>query len=561
MAEPIVDQPDGETPAAAPRGRGAALLVATGILLSRIIGLVRERVFAHYFGNSDSAGAFKAAQRIPNALQNLFGEGVLSAAFIPVYSRLLAEGDEKLAGRVAGAIASIIAIAVAILVLLGVIFAPALVGVIAFGFKGETRELTITLVRVLFPGIGLLVLSAWCLGVLNSHRKFFVPYVAPVLWSLAMITAMVLYGGKVSLDRLAVILAWGAVVGSFLQFGIQIPFVLKHARDIRIGLEVMLQPVRLIIFNTLPIVLSRGVVQISAFVDESIASKLGEQALSGLAYAQTLYMLPISLFAMSVAAAELPEMSSATGTQEEVATALRKRLLAGQRQIAFFVIPSIAAFILIGRELVAGLFQTGNFGLEDTLFVWYVLMGSTVGLLAVTLGRLFSSGFYALRDTRTPLRFAIVRVVLTAVLGVLFAFPLRPYLLQLITLAGLPIPEVEDARLALGAVGLTVSAGIAGWVEFVLLRRAMKKRIQAHPLPKSFLFTVWGAAIAAAGAAYFFGKLILPVIRPELPSFFGLQNFIAALVVSAFFGLVYFAIAALLRIPETDRLKRMILRR
>jgi len=142
-------------PKARPRG-GFAALVAAGILLSRLSGLVREKVFAHYLGNSDAAGVFKAAIRIPNFLQNLFGEGVLSASFIPVYARLLAEDDEELAGRVAGAVASLLALATAVLVLIGVILTPWILFLIAPGFHGAVRELTITVVRILFPGIGLL---------------------------------------------------------------------------------------------------------------------------------------------------------------------------------------------------------------------------------------------------------------------------------------------------------------------------------------------------------------------------------------------------------------------
>src|SRR5579885_716028 len=151
---------------------GAAALVAAGILLSRLAGLVRDRVFAHFFGTSDAADAFRAALRIPNFLQNLFGEGVLSASFIPVYAGLLARDEREESGRVAGAVFAILALLTSALVLLGVLATPILIDGIAPGFEGAKRELTISLVRVLFPGAGLLVLSAWCLGILNSHRRF-----------------------------------------------------------------------------------------------------------------------------------------------------------------------------------------------------------------------------------------------------------------------------------------------------------------------------------------------------------------------------------------------------
>jgi putative peptidoglycan lipid II flippase len=164
-----------------------AVLVASGIMLSRLVGLVRQRVFAHYLGSLPAADAFQAALRIPNFLQNLLGEGVLSASFIPVYARLLAGDDEKEADRVASVIGSLLAVVTLVLVLLGILVTPFLIDLIAPGFTGETRQLTITLVQILFPGVGTLVLSAWCLGILNSHGRFFLSYAAPVLWSLFII--------------------------------------------------------------------------------------------------------------------------------------------------------------------------------------------------------------------------------------------------------------------------------------------------------------------------------------------------------------------------------------
>ncbi len=215
---------------AARLGPNLAWLVAAGILLSRIAGLVRESVFAHYLGNSDAADAFKAGIRIPNILQNLFGEGVLSASFIPVYSKLLSEGDEETAETLAWGVGALLALGVAILVALGVWGTPWLIAAIAPGFTGAKRELTINLVRIMFPGAGLLVLSAWCLGVLNSHHRFFASYTAPVAWNLAIIGALVIYGPRRSQEGLAIDLAWSAVVGALLQIAVQAPQTLAAGR-------------------------------------------------------------------------------------------------------------------------------------------------------------------------------------------------------------------------------------------------------------------------------------------------------------------------------------------
>jgi putative peptidoglycan lipid II flippase len=467
--------------------RRYAFLVAAGIFLSRVSGLVRDRVFAHYFGLSATADAFKAALRIPNALQNLFGEGVLSASFIPIYASLLAREDHEEARRTAGAVASLLALATAILVLIGVLGAPWLTYALAAGFSPEKRELTVRIVRILFPGVGLLVFSAWCLGILNSHRRFFLSYSAGVIWNAAMIVAMLGWGGRAAQDRLAIILAWGSVAGSFLQVGVQLPVVLRLLGGLRLSLRGWTGNVKTVVVNFFPVFLSRGVVQISAYVDGFIASFLPTAAVSGLASAQLLYTLPVSLFGMSVSAAELPQMSGALGSQAEVAEVLRKRLDAGLRQIAFLVVPSAAAFLILGDVIVGAIYLTGRFNQADVLYVWGILAGATVGLLASTLGRLYSSTYYALRDPRTPLRFAIIRVALTSILGYLCALPLPRHL-------GI------DPRW--GVAGLTISAGVASWVEFHLLRTTLNRRIGRTGLPSEYLAKLWATALFAAGAGW-----------------------------------------------------------
>lgn len=540
---------DGLPPASKPRPRGGfAVLVAAGILLSRVSGLVRQKIFAHYLGNSDAAGVFSAAYRIPNFLQNLFGEGVLSASFIPVYARLLAEGDEETAGRVAGMVASLLVLTVSVLVLLGILLTPWLLIVIAPGFKGEVRQLTITVVRILFPGIGLLVMSSWCLGILNSHRQFFLSYVAPVLMNVAMIATLVIFGGRVSDRGLAVMAAWGTMIGAALQFGIQLPFVLRSAKNLRFAIDTTLEPVRQVVKNFIPVVFGRGVVQLSAYLDNLLATLLGTAATSALAYSQMISLLPISLFGMSVAAAELPQMSSATGTDEEIHGALRTRMHRGLRQIAFFVVPSVIAFIAIGNVIVAALYQGGRFGPSDTLYVWYILIGSTVGLLAVTLGRLYSSAFYALRDTKTPLRFAILRVALTGVLGYLFALPLRPLLIAGMEALHIPLPLIHGSTVPLGAIALTATAGVAGWLEFLLLRRALGRRIGPVRVEAAFLIRLWVSALAAGAAAVAFHVYVMPGLGSHLPRV--LPDIRDGAIVCMVFGIVYFAMAMILGVPE-----------
>jgi putative peptidoglycan lipid II flippase len=266
------------------------------------------------------------------------------------------------------------------------------------------------------------------------------------------------------------------------------------------------------------------VVQISAYVDALLASLLPTGAVAALAYAQTLYTLPVSLFGMSVSAAELPLMSSTIGDDREVAEVLRGRLESGLRQIAFFIMPSAIAFLALGDVIVGAIYRTGQFTQSDVLYVWGILAGATVGLLSSTFGRLYSSVFYALQDTRTPLHFALVRVGLTAALGYLCAIQLPPAI-------GM------DSRW--GVVGLTMSAGIASWIEFVLLRRSLNRRIGRTGLARRYLAKLWLAAFLAAGIGW------------GLRDLFGHHSpILLAILVLLPFGIVYLTATLLFGIAE-----------
>jgi putative peptidoglycan lipid II flippase len=269
-------------------------------------------------------------------------------------------------------------------------------------------------------------------------------------------------------------------------------------------------------------------VQISAYVDTVLASLLPTGAVAALSYAQVLYTLPVSLFGMSVSAAELPEMSSAGGADEQRAAHLRGRLHGGLRQIAFFVVPSAVAFLALGDIVAGAVFQSGAFTREMTIYVWGILAGSAVGLLASTLGRLYASTYYALHDTRTPLRFALIRVTLTVVLGYLCAIPL---------------PAILGIDQRWGVAGLTASAGMAGWVEFALLRRTLNARIGRTGISPGYMLRLWASALAAASAAWVV-KLAVLQLHPLLLALFSL----------GMYGITYFAVAASLGIPQAVRL-------
>lgn len=529
-----------------PRARGgsaklASSLVAAGIFLSKIAGLVRDRVLASYFGVSLYADAIAAGLRMPNLLQNLLGEGTLSASFIPVYAELLEEGKEEEAGRVAGAVFALLIAVAGLLALLGVLLAPTLTDIFAPGFEGERRQLTIELARLIFPMTGILVLSAWALGILNSHRNFFLPYFAPVIWNVAIIATLLVFGGRMDSANLVRAFGWGALAGGLLQFAVQIPAVLRLERSLKIRWDTKLKGVRDAVRNAGPAIMGRGVVQLSGYIDFILASLLvlGTPAL--LRYASAVYLLPIGIFGMSVAAAELPELARQRASAGEV---LAARASAALRRIAFYIVPSFVAIIALGDVMIGGLFQTGEFDAADTTVAYLALVGYGIGLIASTASRLFSSTFFALRDTKTPARIAMLRVAIAALLG---SFLMVQF--EQITVFGLEIgpgifSDLDVAGRPLGVVGLTAGAGISAWVEWFLLRRNLRSRIGPVGSGLAPVMKMFAAAIAAAATGWGV-RALLPETHPTL----------LALLVFAPFGVVYFGLAAVLGIEEIAGVK------
>ena len=446
----------------------------------------------------------------------------------------MAQEDEKEATKTANAVFGILALVTAVVVLIGVLTTPYIVTIIAAGFEPQRRDLAITLVRILFPGAGMLVLSAWCLGILNSHHRFFISYTAPVAWNAAIIAALLYFDNQVDLSRLAAMTAWGSVAGSVLQFCVQLPTVLRLLRRFRPELTLASAHVRQVLHSFFPVFMSRGVVQISAFVDAGLASFLGQGAVVALNYAQSLYTLPVSLFGMSVSAAELPAMSKTLGTASVVAETLRHRLEEGLKRISFFIVPSAVAFLALGDVIAAVLYQTGKFTRDDSLYVWTILAGSAVGLLASTMGRLYSSTYYALRDTRTPLKYAVLRVAFGGALGYF---------------CSLHLPRLLGVDPRLGAAGITVASGVAGWVEFVLLRRSLNKRIGRTGLPGSYAAKLWVGALL--GAALGWGLKLFVAGWHPIP---------LAIVVLGVYGACYFAVGYLFGLPPARAIIGRILR-
>lgn len=495
------------------QGRLAAR-VGAGILVTRILGFVRERVFAHYFGIGVAADAFGAALRIPNVIRNLLGEGTLSASFVPVYAGMIERGETDEARRLAGVIASLLVVFTVVATAVGILLAPLVTDFAAPGFSGEQRELTVTLVRIMFPMSGVLILSAWCLGVLNTHRHFFLAYAAPAMWNIAQIAALVGLGGYLAGASLVTALAWGAVVGSILQIAIQMPAVIRLVKRIDWGLDVDAAGVRRVIRAWIPVIIGAGIVQISSVIDTQLASLLGQGSVATLRYAQLIAILPVSLFGVSVAAVALPELSRDVTTQD--AELLRKRMGAAIRQVAFFAVPSAFAFAALGPQLAGALFQTGAFGASDTALVGGVLAAYGLAVPAQAAIKLLASGHYAMGDTRTPVRIAIVAVAV----GAIAAFALMRFL---------------------GPAGIALGAAVGAYVNVVLNTARLEGklgRITTAVEVRAVLGVGFGSMIAAGAASLVTGLLESQPV------------WLTAVAGLSVFATTYIAITLLLRNPE-----------
>ncbi|MEM9035276.1 MAG: murein biosynthesis integral membrane protein MurJ [Actinomycetota bacterium] len=545
---------------APPRRRGASL-VAAGIGLSRIAGLVREVLLGAALGATPAADALRAAIRVPNLLQNLLGEGVLSASFIPVHARLLEEGRRDEARLVAAGVLGLLSVVAGLVALVIVVLARPITAVLAVGFSGERFELTVDLMRIVAVGTAVLVPSAWCLGVLNSHRRFFVSYVAPVAWNLVQIAVLALVVLRSWTPQgAAEAVAWSLIAAGVAQLLVQLPAVIRVSGPIRPHLDHRLAGVRETMRRFVPAVAGRGSAQLAAFVDLWLASLLAVGAVAAIGYAQILYLLPISLFAMSVAAAELPELSrlGREGTDELV-----DRTRTAIRRILLFVTFTAVAYLLAGRTIVAVLFERFRFDSDLSIVVGFVLGAFALALVPTACSRLLQNALYALGDVSGPARISFMRLVIGAVTGgaLMLSFD-RLFLLDgEITgflelgepLGLLPESVREDPELPLrfGAVGLALGSAIAAWFELVMLRQ----RLTWH-LGRVQLLGRQGWAFVAAGltAALMIGAALFATR--------GMPELVRAVAALAPAGVAYLVILRALGIGETadviDPLRRIM---
>ena len=470
----------------------AASTVSLLTLASRITGLVRELLIASTFGASGLTDAFNVAFRIPNLFRRLFGEGAFSQAFVPALAHSKQIDGDAATHRLIDSVATVLAWSLLATCAIGVIVAPVLVWALASGFKQTPHsfEATVLMTRWMFPYIGFMSMVALSAGVLNTWKRFAVPAMTPVLLNLSMIGAAWLgapWFGSMGIEPIYAMAA-GVMLGGVLQLGVQIPVLYRLGLLPRIGLgwsrlkAAWNDPgTRHVARMMMPALLGVGVAHVSILINTQIASWLAPGSVTWLTYADRLMEFPTALLGVALGVVLMPQLAGArAGNDPERYSAM---LDWGLRLVVLFAVPSSVALLLFSQPLVATLFHYGAFTDSDVAQVALALAGYGAGLVGLVAIKVLAPGYYASQDMRTPVRIAIVVLVIT----------------QLLNLALVPFFRHAGLALSIG-LGALVNAG---WLLAGLLQRGSYRpspgwgRFGLQVFAASALlaaFLVWGAA-------------------------------------------------------------------
>ncbi|MEJ2685024.1 MAG: murein biosynthesis integral membrane protein MurJ [Candidatus Sulfobium sp.] len=441
----------------------AAGAMSAATLISRILGFVRDMVFALYFGAGGTSDAFFAAFRIPNLLRELFAEGSMSAAFIPVLTEYRQKQGEEEAQKLVKITFSFIVIAVGIICILGIIFAPALVTVIAPGFLKSPGKfsLTVLLTRIMFPFLLLVSLAALAMGALNTKKVFFIPALAPAMLNIALIVVIVFFASIAR--RPIVVAAVGVLIGGLLQFLFQLPSFFR--KGYRLGFRPYFRHpgLKKMAILLIPATLALAVNQINILVANILASYLPSGSITYLYYSMRLIQFPIGIFGVAMSMAVLPTLSehAVRGDIEH----LREDFSFALRMLFFISVPAMAALITLREPIVNLLFQRGSFDYAATKGTSEALLFYSFGIWSIVGNRVITSSFYAMQDTRTPVKIATVGMVSNILFSLVLMGPLKH-------------------------AGLALANALASWVNFSLLSyflRKKLKRVDARKIAKSFV--------------------------------------------------------------------------
>jgi putative peptidoglycan lipid II flippase len=401
----------------------AAGIVGAATMVSRVFGLVRDTVIAACFGANWMTDAFWVAFRIPNMFRRLLGEGALTASFIPVFIEYLEKKSKEEALELAANAFTILSVFLAIVSVLGIILSPLIVGLIAPGFIKEPGQfaLAVFLNRLMFPYIFFIALVALCMGILNSFRHFTTPALSPVMLNIAMIaTALGLRSFfTVPITALAV----GVLIGGVLQLVMQWPFLLKFGIKLKWRFNLHHPGIKQIGVLMLPAVFGVGVGTINVFVGTILASLLPGGSITYLFYADRVMEFPLGVFAIAIGTAALPRFSShvAAGDMDQLKSSVSFSL----RLMLFLTIPSMVALMALHLPIISVLFQRGAFNAQDAVYTGQALFCYALGLWSFSILRVFVATFYSLKDSKWPMKAAVITLVVNVLFSLALMHPLK----------------------------------------------------------------------------------------------------------------------------------------
>ena len=401
----------------------AATVIGTGTLLSRILGFFRDMVIANFFGAGMAADAFFVAFRIPNLWRRLVGEGSLTISFIPVYTEYLTQRSEEETRKVTHVAFTIAGAILLILTVLGILFSPILIRIVAPGFVDipEKFELTVTLNKIIFPYLFFMGLFALSMGILNSYRHFFAPAIAPIFLNISIIISVFLFYHTFKVPVMT--LALGVLAGGVIQFLFQVPFLWKKGITFRFNFDFRNPAIKRIGLLMIPGLIGSAVYQINVFVDTIFASFLPSGSVSYLFFADRLMEFPLGIFAIAIGMASLPSLSglASQGKMEE----LKETLSFTFRLVSFISIPAMMGLIALKTPIINLLFQRGQFDYSAAEKTAFALLFYSVGLWAIAGSRTIVPAFYSLQDTWTPLKIALICLGANVAFIAIFIFPLK----------------------------------------------------------------------------------------------------------------------------------------
>jgi len=436
---PERESPHMKPPSSVPRKRASvarsAGIISLAVMASRVLGLVREMVFAYFFGASRSFAndAYVIAFRIPNLLRDLFAEGALSSAFVTVFSDYLVTKDEREAFRLSNLVATTLIVLLGVLVILGIIFAPQVVTLIARGLQNDREkfELTVRLTRIMMPFILVVALAAQAMGVLNARDRFGVPAMASTFFNVGSIVgglavAALLTDPTFSHPINAIVekpiegivgMAYGVLIGGLLQYAVQWPSLLRAGFRFRPMLSLSDPGVRRIFKLMGPAIIGGAAVQVNVLVNTNFATSIpgGSGPVSWLNYSIRLMQFPIGVFGVAIATATLPSISRSAAVKD---TSEFRHTLAGSIRLAFLLtIPSTAGLIVLGRPIISLIYERGSFGPNDTDHTAAALACYAIGLAGYAVIKILAPVFYALNDSRTPMIVSLLSMAINFVMN------------------------------------------------------------------------------------------------------------------------------------------------